>query len=188
MHGNHEHRFGERGFFIRVGQVPDLRAHFLLHVCLHHQLLHLLVSERIALVRVKVTHHLSVILLVTIFDEPDRVFLLRRQLFDRDWISLLLLLPGLRHEASATLARWPVGRALGCSCAIHAERSPDIGVGLLMARSGPSSWSSPIKVVKARQWGDHVTADGVFVGRHVILHVSDESERDVKLLAHQELV
>ena len=45
-----------------------------------------------------------------------------------------------------------------------------------------------VVVVESRQWRHEVHLNGVFVCWHVVLHIGYQAQRDVKLLAHQEVV
>ena len=80
MHGDSELCLRESCFSGRVREIPYFGASFLVELRLEHNLLHLRVGQRSALIGVKPNQHDLIILLVLFCQEPDRVLLLGRKL------------------------------------------------------------------------------------------------------------
>ena len=64
VHRNEEHGFREITVSLWIRQVPDLRTHTFIKLCLHHDLLHFFVSERATAIFVEHIHHICISLFI----------------------------------------------------------------------------------------------------------------------------
>ena len=64
MHGDEEHWFRESVIAVAVAEIPDLGTGSLIELGLHHDLLHLLIAERVGVVLVEHLEYLHIVYLV----------------------------------------------------------------------------------------------------------------------------